>query len=215
VKNAKDDRTIRRGNEIPILKLGNVFGTKLTFGECMFKSIGKGLVLVLVAGGLAVNAQAQENYFGGGVSVIDFSDDLISDDASLIVAIGRLGKQFNENISGELRLGIGVDDDSVSVPIFGSADIELDNMYGAYLRGGFQATDSVFPYAVVGYNQIEIGVSVSGLGSDSDSDSDVAYGVGADISLSETVLLNLEYMNYYDKDGSEIAGFTVGFAKKF
>ena len=40
------------------------------------------------------------------------------------------------------------------------------------------------------------------------------YGFGVDLSLDRNLSLNVEYMNYYDKDSDEISGFSIGIASK-
>jgi len=156
-------------------------------------------------------AQA-EGYFGGNISFLEYSEGGF-EEASLTAVVGRLGTTFNENFSGEIRLGFGVGDDSVDV--FGTdVDVELDNMFGVYVRGGIPVTDSFFPYAIVGYTRGEVTASALGY-SESNSESDVSFGLGADINLSQNAIINMEYMSYFDKDGTEIDGFSVGIASKF
>lgn len=148
-------------------------------------------------------ASAADMYAGGGVAVLD------ADEVTLNAVYGRFGAFFNENISAEARLGLGVGDDS-----WLGAKVELDNFYGAYLRGGIPAGEVFYPYAILGFTKGKISVSGGGF-SDSESDSDLSYGVGADFSVSETLKINAEYMSYIDKDDFEIAGFTVGVAFSF
>ena len=125
-----------------------------------------------------------------------------------------MGTTFNENFSGEIRLGFGVGDDSVDVLGF-DADIELDNLFGAYFRGGIPVTGSFFPYAVIGYTRSKLTAFISSFGSKSDSGTDLSFGLGADINVSKNIIINVEYMNYFDKDGTEIDGFSIGIASKF
>lgn len=145
-------------------------------------------------------ASAADMYAGGGVAVLD------ADEVTLNAVYGRFGAFFNENISAEARLGLGVGDDSI-----GDVKIELDNFYGAYVRGGIPAGEVFYPYAILGYTKGKLSSSEG----DSRSDSDLSYGVGADFSVSETLKINAEYMSYMDKDEIEITGFTVGVAFSF
>ena len=57
--------------------------------------------------------------------------------------------------------------------------------------------------------------SIEGFGAESESQTDMSYGVGADIGSSDTFLVNVEYMNWFDKDGTEISGLSLGFTRKF
>lgn len=153
-----------------------------------------------------------ESYVGGNFAMIDYSEEGASD-ASLNAIYGRFGTFFGDNFSGELRLGLGVGDDSVSYAGF-DVDVELKNFFGAYLRGGVPVGESFYPYAIIGYSKGKLEASALGE-SESASESDLSFGVGADFSVAETVTINLEYMNYIDKDGGELSGFAVGIAKSF
>lgn len=177
----------------------------------MFK---KSLIAAIGLSALLSGYAQAEIYYGANILFLDYSEEDIDDDASLTAIVGRLGTSFNENFSGEIRLGIGVGDDDVDVFGF-DADVELDNMYGAYIRGGIAVTESFYPYAIVGYTHGKVTASVSGFGSESESESDVSFGVGADVNVTESIIVNIEYMNYLDKDGAEIDGFSIGIASKF
>jgi opacity protein-like surface antigen len=157
-------------------------------------------------------ALAEKNYAGGSIAFVDYSEEGISD-ASLMMLAGRLGTKFNENFSGEIRLGFGVGDDSVNVSGT-DVDIELDSMFGAYVRGGLQAADSFYPYVALGYTRGEVTASVPGF-STSESESDISFGFGADVDINKKLTLNIEYMNYFDKDGTEVDGFSFGVVTKF
>lgn len=158
-------------------------------------------------------ANAGDNYFGGNLASIEYSEDGVSDEASLTAIYGRIGTHFNENFSGEIRAGFGVGDDTVDVFGF-DVDVEFENFFGAYVRGGFQAAPAFYPYAVLGYTRGEVKASVSGF-SDTATESDMSYGIGADFSINDNMMINFEYLNYLDKDEAEISGFTIGLAKTF
>ena len=173
---------------------------------------------IVAAGALTLAygaAQAEVTYYAGGnVSFLNYSDDFVDDDLSLTAIYGRLGGYFNENFSAELRLGTGIGDDSIDI-LGSSVDVELDNMYGAYFRAGIPVSEMFYPYAVIGYTRAELSASVSGAGSASESDSDTSFGLGADLNLTQNLTVNLEYMNYFDSDGVEIDGFSIGLARRF
>lgn len=164
----------------------------------MFKSL---LAASIVSASCA--ASAAELYAGGGVAVLD------ADEVTLNAVYGRFGAFFNENISAEARLGLGVGDDS-----FGGAKVELDNFYGVYVRGGIPAGEVFYPYAVLGYTKGKTSFSGGGF-SDSNSDSDLSYGIGADFKVTESLKINAEYLSYLDKDEAEITGVSVGVAFSF
>lgn len=155
-------------------------------------------------------AQAQEMYVGGNYAMLEYSEDGISDEASPDAIYGRFGVFFNENISLEGRLGLGVGEDEItafSIPV----DVSVETFYSIIGRAGFEAGDVFYPYVAIGYTRGEVEAEAAGF-SVSESESDVSLGVGADFRVSDAVSVNLEYMNYYDKDGAELSGFALGVA---
>lgn len=177
----------------------------------MFKKI---TTLSFALAALTTGGQAMAEYYvGGNISSMKVEHDFVSDSADLVALYGRLGTEFTENFSAEIRVGTGIDDDTVNV-LGTPVKLELNHFYGAYLRGTLPVTDTFYPYAVVGFTRAELEAKASGV-SDSDSGSDVSFGLGADIRLTSNTDLNLEYMNYYDKDDLAIDGFSVGFTYRF
>jgi outer membrane immunogenic protein len=163
---------------------------------------------------LSGSVVAQTGYVGGGLASVDYSIDGIPTEAQLSAVFGRLGTEFNENFSGELRLGFGIGNDTVSA--FGvDGTVELNNLFGAYIRGGIPVSDSFFPYVVVGYTRGEMERDSAILGSDSPSESDISFGIGADLGVSESLTASIEYMNYLDKDGADVSGFSLSFISRF
>ena len=170
------------------------------------------LTATLLAASAASNANAGENYFGGGVAFIKYSETGI-DDIDMTSAFGKFGTKFNENFAGEVRLGFGLNSDSVN--IYGvDVDTELKNYYGAYLKAGINATENVYPYVILGYTRGKIEASAQGY-SVSDSESDMSFGLGIDFTVAEQTDLTLEYINYLDKDGVELSGFGLSIARSF
>jgi opacity protein-like surface antigen len=172
------------------------------------RSIACGALLA-VSGSLL----ADQVYYGANVTFLDYSEDGLTDEPSLTALYGRVGTSFNENFSAEARIGFGLTDDTVLV-LGNDVDVDLNNFFGAYLKGGAQVTEMFYPYAVIGYTRGEVEASVLGF-SVSESESDLSFGLGADFTVSDAMTLNLEYMNYYDKDGVELSGFSVGFISAF
>lgn len=172
----------------------------------MKKTMIAGAVIASLTMATAVSAK-EGNYYGLGVTQHSIDDS--GSDVEVMTFDGRLGTYFNENFSGEVRLGFGIKDDS-----YLGADVEMKNFYGAYLRAGIPVTDGFYPYAIAGYTKAKIEVSDLGF-SASDSESDVSYGFGADFAVSDDVDITVEYMKYLDKDGAEIDGIGLGFKARF
>ena len=145
------------------------------------------------------------NYVGGNISAMNYERDGVSDDADLVALYGRLGTEFSENFSGELRLGTGIDDDK----IYGRK-VKLNHMYGAYVRGGIPIAQTFYPYAIVGVTRAK-----TKFGSTSNTESDLSLGLGTDIRMGNGLDLNLECMNYLDKSRAQLDGFSIGLSKRF
>ena len=176
--------------------------------------INKTAMAIVSCAMLGAPAFAESQSYGGvSLAFVDYSEQGVEDEAFITVLNGRFGAQFNENLSGEMRVGIGIGEDRVEVR--GSdVDVEIDNIYGAYLRAGALAGDVLYPYAIVGYSRGKV-TATAGRFSASESESDVSFGIGVDFLANEQVFLSGEYMNYLDKDGVEVSGFSIGLTGKF
>lgn len=162
--------------------------------------------------GLSSAALANDMYFGGGFAATKYTETGIDEDASLNVLLGKFGTKFNDNFAAEARIGFGLGDDTIDV--FGyDATVKLKNFYGVYLKAGIPVSDTFYPYAVLGYTRGEIEASVMGF-TVSESESDTSFGLGADFNF-DSFTLNVEYLNYLDKDEAEISGISIGFSKSF
>lgn len=160
---------------------------------------------------------AGESYFGGGLAAVKYAEDGIDDEASMKALYGRFGSYLNEYFSAEMRFGLGVDEGTVTERVLGMSvdvDVELNHFIGAYIRGGVPVTSGFTPYVIVGFTRAEVEASLSGFSATAD-ESDTSYGLGADIDVGESVKLNIEYMNYIDKDGGELDGVSIGLLKTF
>lgn len=173
----------------------------------MFKKL---TTISIAVAALSVGSQAMaEHYVGGNLSALQVEEDWSGENANLVALYGRLGTEFNQYFSGELRLGTGIDDDKIN-----GVTVELNHFYGAYVRGTLPVTNAFYPYVVVGVTRAELEAKVPGTAV-SDSGSDVSFGVGTDIRLTSNTDLNLEYMNYYDKDNLSVDGISVGLTYRF
>lgn len=159
------------------------------------------------------SAALAETYVGANVAAVEMTDDAISEEISITALYGRVGMDITEYFSAELRLGTGINEDSLNVSGT-SVDVELKSFAGAYIRGGIPNTTRFFPYAILGYTYGKLEASAFGE-SISDSESDVSFGVGSDFRVNETWSINLEYINYFDKDGGELEAIALGFTTSF
>lgn len=164
----------------------------------------------------ATLAQAQEpieqGYLGANYVFATYEEDGFSEDFDLGVLMGKAGAKFNPYFAAELRAGIGVADESISAN-GATAKLELDYLIGGYGVLGLPNESPVYPYVVIGYTKGEITASASGPGgyaSISESETDISYGIGANFAVTDEFQVNTEYMSYFDKDGVEISGISVG-----
>lgn len=103
----------------------------------------------------------------------------------------------------EARLGAGADDES---------DVDLQIYYGLFARFGSGSKRRVSPYLLAGYGWAR---------APSEEDADFqgpAYGVGINVNASSVLGFNLEYVNYYEHEGtnfSPIAGPAIGLTFRF
>ena len=177
--------------------------------------------MLIAAAAVVLSAQAAVShaapvesgfYVGGGYNFVTYSESG-APDADLGALFIRGGYQLNDYIALEARLGTGVQDDDVSLYGY-RVNVELENYYGAYFKAGIPTEIGLYPYVLLGVTHAEVKASLGGY-SISDDGSDVSYGVGVDYLFNQQVSVGLEYANFYDKDGVEITGFTLGLNYKF
>ena len=153
---------------------------------------------------------AKESYFGLGASQQQFDPD----GPETVTATGRLGTYFNNNVSAELRLGLGVDGERF-VDEGDQIDFDSDRTVGAYLRLG-SPMKTFYPYILVGMTSIKIEISSPDIaGSFTDEESDMSYGAGVDFPVATDVLINAEYASLFDKDGVEVTAISLGLTRHF
>lgn len=156
------------------------------------------------------NAAAQTPWYGSvGLATLDYEEDFIPGEASVTAISGAVGMEFNPNLAGELRLGFGVNGDTLTfddgVGQF-DVDFDLDEFYGVYLRPQFES-DNILVYGLLGY--INVGVTANaGAGDVSDDDSDVSFGGGVGYVFNDAMSINLEY-TAFGTDVYDLNGFGI------
>lgn len=176
------------------------------------------IVILMMSGSLlgtnAVAANGDETYFGFQYAQVE-EDDL---DLEPTAAVFRIGSMGDNGVGFEGRIGFGLSDDDVSetVPIFGdiSAELDIDTILGIYLVGQANTGGAVSVYGIIGFTvvdyTIDVDLGILGSESDSDDESDLSYGFGANFDVSDKVSLNIEYMQYLDKDDIDASAISVG-----
>lgn len=162
-------------------------------------------------------------YGGVNFALMDTTIEGLPDEASIMSIYGRLGMYFTPMLSGEIRVGSGLDSDDVS---FNGeiGTVDLKSYFGAYLRAGYPINDMFNPYAVLGYTWADSSLSWASFapadgdtvipGEGSFNDSDVSYGVGMDVNFNDTITANLEYIILLDAH-AEFGALSLGVSKSF
>ncbi len=178
----------------------------------------KAHALLIGATCLAVSAIAKADattqgfYVGGGYSEVTYSENSFPD-ADLGALFVRGGYQLNQNVALEARLGTGVQDDSIHV--YGiNVDVEMEDFYGFYAKAGLPTQVGFYPYVMLGATHAKVKAKAGGY-SASDDSSDLSYGLGVDYWFDPAISAGLEWAKFYDKDGVEISGVTLGLNVKF
>jgi len=179
--------------------------------------IGSAVAIALASTSAFAAGPVQGGYIGANYIAATFEEDDFVEDVDLDILSFKAGAKVNPYVAFEARAGFGIGDDSAT---FGSvtASIEADYLLGAYGVFGIPNESPVYPYAVLGYSKGELTLKATGPGgsaSASASESDISYGIGANLTITEKVDLNAEYMQFIDKDGAEISGLTVGAVYRF
>lgn len=175
----------------------------------MIKSRLVSALALAALGCVTVTAQAAgpQPYFGVSFAGTTFELDGYEDDAAPNVLLLKLGVYLNEFVSFEGRIGGGVSSDTIDiggVPV----DVDIDYITGYYARFHLPLGDRLKPYAMAGFSNV--GITATGNSVATGEDTDVSYGFGADMGLSDTVLFNVEWVNYIDKGGAEISAASAG-----
>lgn len=123
----------------------------------------------------------------------------------------RLGNQVSPNLAVEGHLGFGMSDDSYYDSFFDeNVTVEVDNIFGVYLKGLLPVSPNFSAFALLGYTKGEATFSAPGVGSGSEDESDLSLGLGASLKIGEKSHLNADYIQAIDKDGFEVNTLSFG-----
>jgi len=130
---------------------------------------------------------------------------------------GILGYELNPHLAVEGLVAFGMTSDTlkvngVSVP---GLELELDSAVGLYLKPKTQLNEQVELFGRVGFARVKGTSSAAGLGSESDSDTSFSFGAGLSYAINPSTSLKADYMQYLNKDGFKVNGFTFGLGFKF
>ncbi len=173
-----------------------------------------GAAMAMAFGASSAFAQMNDikGYVGANYLAATYEEDGITEEFDINGISLKAGAQVNPYVAAEVRYGFGLGDDTISSG-GSSLSVELDYLIGAYGVFGIPNASPLYPYAVLGFTKGELTAPASGPGgsaSASASETDISYGLGANLSITDELGVNAEYMMYVDKEGSEVSGFSVG-----
>lgn len=146
---------------------------------------------------------------------VNITDGVDSLKFSPVAFSGVLGYQLMPNVALEGFLGLGADGGRVKYNgVKTSIKGQVKNALGVFVRPSFAVSDNLNLFARVGWVRSELELSTSSA-SLSLRDNDVAYGFGANFSLSKNSYVQASWMNYFKKDGFKADGFTVAYGHRF
>lgn len=176
----------------------------------------KSLAIVLLAlGGMSGGSvfAESETYIGLQYGMTTYEESNIS--LEPIAGILRIGKQGEGSLGVEGRLGTGLSTDKKQ--LFGTstteAEVEIDSIFGVYLLGHIDMTESASVYGIIGMTLMEVTATASlGAFSDSVSYKEFApsFGLGLNYAVRDDILLNTEFISYVNSDDFSASVFSLG-----
>jgi opacity protein-like surface antigen len=161
----------------------------------------------------AVTVQAQGiygqlDYTNARVQLKDLNEA-----ADYPVLRGIVGIDLSKYLAVEGMLGVGVSDKEdrvIGIPV----KSKIDHTYGVFLKPKLQISDAFGIYGRAGYARTKVSIETLGQ-SESETYTAFAYGAGATYNFTPQAYLNVDYMSYYNKDGSKAHGPSIGLGYKF
>ncbi|MFM8576396.1 MAG: outer membrane beta-barrel protein [Limnohabitans sp.] len=132
---------------------------------------------------------------------------------------GILGYELSPNFAVEGMVAFGMSDGTLkvngqSVP---GAKMEIDNAVGVYIKPKTKLNDHLAIFARAGFIRAKSTTTTAtgGIGSVTGSENSFSYGAGMSYAISPKTALTVDYMQYLNKDGFKVNGFTLGVGFKF
>ena len=176
----------------------------------------KKLLIAAVCAGASLSSFAQTapeklTYGELGYTSVTIDSDGFTADNELLTGI--LGYKFHPNVAGEAFLAAGIGDDTSN--FFGEPiTTEIDSAYGLFIKPYMMVNEQFELFGRVGY--VNTDYTISGLGrAASEDNSSFAYGVGANYRFTDTLYGQLAYTTFYNKDDTDITGYTLAVGMKF
>jgi opacity protein-like surface antigen len=129
-------------------------------------------------------------YLGGSIGNFTYKT---GDQEKLSPKIGefRVGVLINPYIAIEGRVGTGLSTEFTA--LLGGYDLQIDSLYGAYLKGNIPLSSSASLYALAGYSAIKFRRNFRFNSDESVSDDSASFAGGLEVNLRRNLKLNLEW----------------------
>ena len=145
-------------------------------------------------------------YIGGGTGIVTYSHD-DSSTYTMLGLHGKIGAHITDYFASELRYGISSEDsqtfkteDPLNAGMFQDTetDVYIKHYGSAYLVSSYPVTDTLRPYALLGYSKADLRARpvIEGRVVDIDeSRSGFSYGIGFEHKLNEYTSVGAEYVS--------------------
>ncbi len=164
---------------------------------------------LLLALPFTANAQYgnHKDYVGGGLVRSNLS--FVNEDFDLNALELRMGVEMQKWLHIEGRVAFGIND-KATTSFFGPVEVSINRLINVNAVVGWP-NDSLFrPYVVAGVTYGELQLRIPGLGRGDESETDISLGAGVNFSISDSLDLYVEYMNYMQTDDFDLDGIGIG-----
>jgi len=145
------------------------------------------------------------------------SDDIRGFSIKPDLGILTMGVVLNPNLAAEVFIGAGLSDETKSFTLLSQnvrVRLRVKESYGVYLRPFVDLGPNLQVFGRLGYVSLKakVSTSVNGVdaGSVTDREDDFSYGAGIALNLSQDTALTLDYTKFFDKDGAQAKGVSLG-----
>lgn len=141
-------------------------------------------------------------YVGAQLSQLSYSSSAF-DDQDLASYGAVFGAWVNRYWALEGRYSVGEEGERLD----DGRHLDVNHLYGAYLRGGFPLGEHLYPYVLVGRTKVEFNGGADGDGGKSGT----SYGLGVTVhAWASPAILNIEYASLIDGEDYNVEGLTIG-----
>lgn len=117
----------------------------------------------------------------------------------------RLGVEISQWAHIEGRVAYGLNDKANN-----GIEFSIHRMAGIYGVVGPFNNEVISPYALIGVTYGELDFRIPNLIGDRETETDLSYGIGANVQVTNSIDVFLEYMHFLDKNGVNFNGIGLG-----